>query len=82
MDQIICASLSHTHDWYKMGMLKVPVVMGAHQTGDSVAYIVNSETLQTVETVCLGYSDISIPGLSFGRSGLVLYMIGILGRPY
>ena len=24
MDQIICASLSHTHYWYEMGMLKVP----------------------------------------------------------
>ena len=25
MDQLICASLSHTHCWYEMGMLKVPV---------------------------------------------------------
>ena len=24
MDQLICASLSHTHCWYKGGMLKVP----------------------------------------------------------
>ena len=24
MDQFICASLSHTHHWYKAGMLKVP----------------------------------------------------------
>ena len=24
MDQLICASLSHTHDWYEVGMLKVP----------------------------------------------------------
>ena len=24
MDQVICASLSHTHYWYEMGMLKVP----------------------------------------------------------
>ena len=24
MDQLICASLSHTHYWYEMGMLKVP----------------------------------------------------------
>ena len=23
MDQLICASLSHTHDWYEVGMLKV-----------------------------------------------------------
>ena len=25
MDQIICASLSNTHHWYEVGMLKVPV---------------------------------------------------------
>ena len=27
MDQLICASLSHTHYWYEVGMLKVPVVI-------------------------------------------------------
>ena len=27
MGQLICASLSHTHYWYEVGMLKVPVVM-------------------------------------------------------
>ena len=27
MDQLICASLSHTHYWYEVGMLKVPVVV-------------------------------------------------------
>ena len=26
MDQIIFASLSHTHYWYEVGMLKVPAV--------------------------------------------------------
>ena len=25
MDQLICASLSHTHYWYEVGMLKVSV---------------------------------------------------------
>ena len=25
IDQLICASLSHTHYWYEVGMLKVPV---------------------------------------------------------
>ena len=24
MDQLICASLSHAHYWYEVGMLKVP----------------------------------------------------------
>ena len=27
MDQLIFASLSHTHYWYKVGMLKVPAVL-------------------------------------------------------
>ena len=26
MDQLIRASVSHTHDWYEVGMLKVPAV--------------------------------------------------------
>ena len=26
MDQLICASLSHTHYWYKVDMLKVPYI--------------------------------------------------------
>ena len=26
MDQLICNSLSHTHYWYEMGMLKVPAI--------------------------------------------------------
>ena len=26
MDQLIFASLSHTHFWYEVGMLKVPAV--------------------------------------------------------
>ena len=26
MDQIICASLSHTHYWYEVGMLKAPAI--------------------------------------------------------
>ena len=27
MDQLICASLSQTHYWYEVGMLKVPTVI-------------------------------------------------------
>ena len=26
MNQLICASLSHTHYWYEVGMLKVPAI--------------------------------------------------------
>ena len=31
MNQIICASLSHTHYWYDVGMLKVPAYLIADQ---------------------------------------------------
>ena len=31
MDQLICASLSHTHYLYEVGMLKVPAVMKGEQ---------------------------------------------------
>ena len=30
MDQLICASLSHTHCWYKVGMLRVPATHKAN----------------------------------------------------
>ena len=26
MDQLICESLSHTHYWYEVGMLKIPAI--------------------------------------------------------
>ena len=29
MDQLICASLSYTHYWYEVGMLKVPASIGS-----------------------------------------------------
>ena len=29
MDQLICASLSHTHYWYEVGTLKVPAAIYA-----------------------------------------------------
>ena len=31
MDQLICASLSHNHYWYEVGMLKVPAQYGPRQ---------------------------------------------------
>ena len=34
MDQLICASLSHTHYWYEMGMLKIP---NSRPNGDGVS---------------------------------------------
>ena len=31
--QLICASLSHIHYWYEVGMLKVPAVLENEQAG-------------------------------------------------
>ena len=35
MDQLIFASLSHTHHWYEVGMLKVPAVCKSFNKGGS-----------------------------------------------
>ena len=43
MDQLIFASLSHTHYWYEVGILKVPAVQ--------VDWIVWSEFLRTFKLV-------------------------------
>ena len=45
MDQLICASLSHTRYWYEVGMLKVPAcshdifLSGRPRTGSVIAYV-------------------------------------------
>ena len=39
MDQLICASLSHTHYWYEVGMLKVPYPMYLPQPQLAVLYL-------------------------------------------
>ena len=31
MDQLICASLSHTHYYYEVGMLKVPAISSRYK---------------------------------------------------
>ena len=36
MDQLIFASLSHTHYWYEVGMLKVPAVVGQKRNNETV----------------------------------------------
>ena len=52
MDQIIFASLSHTHYWYEVGMLKVPVFHIASRLKLTIDTINNeNEHLQTREGV-------------------------------
>ena len=36
MDQLICASLSHTHYWYEVGMLNVPANLRMIMTSSRV----------------------------------------------
>ena len=48
MDQLICASLSHTHYWYEVGMLKVPAVLI-----DTVCSSVFSSSVLVYMCVCV-----------------------------
>ena len=59
MDQLIFASLSHTHYWYEVGMLKVPIIycyigcedkvatLKREQRGQCCRYLHNPETSTT-----------------------------------
>ena len=42
MDQLIFASLSHTHYWYEVGMLKVPAVVYNPSDIDNIDYVLIS----------------------------------------
>ena len=37
MGQLMCASLSHTHYWYEVGMLKVPAIVQRSDIRGSMA---------------------------------------------
>ena len=47
MDQLICASLSHAHCWYEVGMLKVPadIEVPWNITGHRVAIIATNNAI-------------------------------------
>ena len=47
MDQLICASLSHTHYWYKVGMLKV------HDNNTSGTYFCTVPVLVVITRHCV-----------------------------
>ena len=52
MDQFICASLSHTHYWYKVGMLKVPTTVHIEeQYVDDKKSLKNNLNLLSIHTV-------------------------------
>ena len=69
MDQLIFASLSHTHYWYEVGMLKVPDDNGAgHIWGTTVR---NKEELKTLwESIVWGIT----------RGGCETYLVTLTDR--
>ena len=53
MDQLICASLSHNHYWYEVGMLKVPayiIVLVVLCSGTRQKYFHNCSSCKMVQT--------------------------------
>ena len=78
MDQLIFASLSHTHYWYEVGMLKVPAVANPakqwktlkkseHRTEATLGLGDNNRD----DTTNAGYRDTIIPSeVSIGENGL------------
>ena len=55
MDQLICASLSHTHQWYEVGMLKVP----------ALGYIMKGAAIQVLLIVLLYCTAASLPVFAY-----------------
>ena len=56
MDQLICASLSHTHFWYEVGMLKVPAVSilynSSYYFSPSVGSVEWNQTIRKFTRAC------------------------------
>ena len=58
MDQFICVSLSHTHYWYEVGMLKVPASV------QSVNESLNDKHEGSKHKTSLGINNSLVPSLS------------------
>ena len=54
MDQLIFASLSHTHYWYEVGMLKVPAVVLFPVRSSCFFLFCTVESFRTTETALKG----------------------------
>ena len=57
------------------GISIFPVQLTTRRIGNLTRLIHTLLYVVTIHTTCLGYSGISIPGLSFGRRGLVYIYI-------
>ena len=61
MEQLICASLSHTHYWYEVGMLKVPAIINGESSLIEGCFMlillfVRVKTRQTTTGLATAYS--------------------------
>ena len=56
MDQLIFASLSHTHYWYEVGMLKVPAVVNTGDLASKYNIGINSSKLGRSAVISSTYS--------------------------
>ena len=80
MDQLICASLSHTHCWYEVGMLKVPAVQYYNYTAVIVEWGCNYSSCSSMGIVIQSSSDFSY--CTFGMYSLVLRIHGPIVSSY
>ena len=65
MDQLIFASLSHTHNWYEVGMLKVPAVM--HLPKQHLAPVVYRGSPVVGKNLRIGAKGV-VPGICVSRT--------------
>ena len=59
MDQLMCASLSHAHYWYAVGMLKVPVM--TIDTYTNVNWVTRLDSAGLVVLVCILTTQFKCP---------------------
>ena len=57
MDQLIYASLSHTHYWYEVGMLKVPASSFVTPAAGTVEYVHKSDVQNKWDEVYVAHTQ-------------------------
>ena len=62
MDQLICASLSHTHYWYEVGVSKVSVDYSYSK--DPLQYVYQMFQVCTVTHICEASMPVSISSVA------------------
>ena len=89
MDQLIFASLSHTHFWYEVGMLKVPAVVISirHQHNDVTKKCICRKT-DKWHNIYLAYKRHQQPKRHHGKKDILqritrwpYFYLNVIGRP-